>query len=60
VNASDFRPVEGGVQRPKDPLGFFEFAPREGLDPVCCLSCRSFGREDRQSQHAAVLESRNA
>ena len=32
VNASDFRPVEGSVQRPKDPFGFFEFAPREGLD----------------------------
>ena len=32
VNASDFRPVEGSVQRPEDPFGFFEFAPREGLD----------------------------
>jgi hypothetical protein len=33
VNASDFRPVEGGVRRPsKDPFGFFEFAPAQGLD----------------------------
>src|SRR6478752_4793355 len=33
VNASDFRPVEGGVQRPsKDPFGFFAFAPAQGLD----------------------------
>ena len=33
VNASDFRPVEGSVQRPsKDPFGFFEFAPGQGLD----------------------------
>jgi hypothetical protein len=33
VNASDFRPVAGGVQRPsKDPFGFFEFAPAQGLD----------------------------
>jgi len=33
VKASDFRPVEGSVQRPsKDPFGFFEFAPGEGLD----------------------------
>jgi hypothetical protein len=33
VHASDFRPVEGSVQRPsKDPFGFFEFAPTRGLD----------------------------
>jgi hypothetical protein len=32
VSASDFRPVEGSVQRPKDPFGFFEFAPGQGLD----------------------------
>ena len=33
VNASDFRPIEGSVQRPsKDPFGFFEFAPAQGLD----------------------------
>ena len=33
VNASDFRPIEGSVQRPsKDPFGFFEFAPAHGLD----------------------------
>jgi hypothetical protein len=33
VKASDFRPVEGSVQRLlKDPFGFFEFAPGEGLD----------------------------
>jgi hypothetical protein len=33
VKASDFRPVEGSVQRLwKDPFGFFEFAPAEGLD----------------------------
>src|SRR5262249_13076686 len=32
VQASDFRPV-GEVHRPaKDPYGFFEFAPAEGLD----------------------------
>ena len=32
VQASDFHPV-GPVQRPaKDPYGFFEFAPAEGLD----------------------------
>jgi hypothetical protein len=33
VNASDFHPIEGSVQRPsKDPFGFFEFAPGQGLD----------------------------
>jgi hypothetical protein len=33
VKASDFRPVEGSVQRlSKDPFGFFEFAPETGLD----------------------------
>jgi hypothetical protein len=33
VKASDFRPVEGSVQRlSKDPFGSFEFAPEEGLD----------------------------
>ena len=33
VRASDFQPVEGSVQRlTKDPYGFFEFAPAEGLD----------------------------
>jgi hypothetical protein len=33
VNASDFRPIEGSVQRPsKDPFGFFEFVPAQGLD----------------------------
>jgi hypothetical protein len=33
VRESDFRPVEGSVQRlERDPLGFFEFAPSERLD----------------------------
>jgi hypothetical protein len=33
VNASDFRPVEGGIQRQsRDPFGFFQFAPAQGLD----------------------------
>jgi hypothetical protein len=33
VRATDFRPVEGSVRRlSKDPYGFFEFAPAEGLD----------------------------
>jgi hypothetical protein len=33
VRASDFRPIHQPVQRPdKEPLGFFEFAPDEGLD----------------------------
>jgi hypothetical protein len=33
VRATDFHPVEGSVQRlSKDPYGFFEFAPAEGLD----------------------------
>ena len=33
VKATDFRPVDGSVQRlSKDPFGFFEFAPGEGLD----------------------------
>ena len=33
VKATDFRPVESSVQRlVKDPFGFFEFAPAEGLD----------------------------
>jgi len=33
VKASDFRPVEGSVQRlAKEPFGFFEFAPQGGLD----------------------------
>jgi len=33
VRESDFRPVEGSVERlEKEPFGFFEFAPAEGLD----------------------------
>jgi hypothetical protein len=33
VRASDFRPVERNVHRPsKEPFGFFEFVPEEGLD----------------------------
>jgi hypothetical protein len=33
VRESDFRPVEGSVQRlAKEPFGFFEFAPSERLD----------------------------
>jgi hypothetical protein len=33
VRASDFRPLKGSVQRlAKEPFGFFEFAPAEGLD----------------------------
>jgi hypothetical protein len=33
VKASDFRPVEGSVERvSNDPFGFFEFAPEEGFD----------------------------
>jgi hypothetical protein len=33
VRESDFRAVEGSVQRPeRDPFGFFEFAPAERLD----------------------------
>jgi hypothetical protein len=33
VNASDFRPIQGSVRRPsKDPFGYFEFAPEQGLD----------------------------
>jgi hypothetical protein len=33
VRESDFRPVEGSVQRQtKEPFGFFEFAPAEKLD----------------------------
>jgi hypothetical protein len=33
VRASDFRPIEEPVHRPgKEPFGFFEFAPQEGLD----------------------------
>ena len=33
VRESDFRPLEGPVQRQaKEPFGFFEFAPADGLD----------------------------
>jgi hypothetical protein len=33
VRASDFRPLEEPIHRPaKEPFGFFEFAPDEGLD----------------------------
>ncbi len=33
VRASDFHPVDGSVERlAKNPYGFFEFAPAEGLD----------------------------
>jgi hypothetical protein len=33
IRESDFRPVEGSVQRlERDPFGFFEFAPSERLD----------------------------
>src|SRR6476661_9183666 len=52
INASDFRPVEGSVQRPsKDPFGFFEFAPGQGLDldlldRVLMAACREAGSVD--------------
>lgn len=33
VRASDFRPIDEPVHRPaNEPFGFFEFAPREGVD----------------------------
>lgn len=33
VRTSDFRPIEGSVRRQaQEPYGFFEFAPRDGLD----------------------------
>jgi hypothetical protein len=32
VRESDFRPVQGSVQMAKEPYGFFEFRPAEGLD----------------------------
>jgi hypothetical protein len=33
IRATDFQPVDGSVRRlSKDPYGFFEFAPAEGLD----------------------------
>ena len=32
VRESDFRPLEGSVQKSSEPFGFFEFAPAEKLD----------------------------
>ena len=52
VKATDFRPVDGSVQRlSKDPFGFFEFAPEEGLDfdlleRVLVAACKEAGTVD--------------
>jgi hypothetical protein len=47
VSASDFRPIEGSVQRPsKDPFGFFEFAPAQASTSTSWTACwyRAVGR----------------
>ena len=42
VRASDFRPVEGSVQRSaNEPFGFFEFAPRNGSIWTLWSACSS-------------------
>jgi hypothetical protein len=56
VRTSDFRAVKGSVQRPtKDPFGFFEFAPAEGLDLDLLDRVLVAAREEAGSVDAVVL-----
>src|SRR5262249_28065966 len=53
---SDFRPVDGSVERlEKDPYGFFEFAPREGLDLDLVDRVLVAAREEADSVDVVIL-----
>jgi hypothetical protein len=56
VRASDFRPLEGSVQRlTMDPYAFFEFAPAEGLDLDLLDRVLAAAREEVGSVDVVVL-----
>jgi len=56
VRASDFRPVEGSVQRlEREPFGFFEFAPSERLDLDLLDRVLTAARDEVDSVDVVVL-----
>ena len=56
VRESDFRPLEGSVQRlAKEPFGFFEFAPSERLDLDLVSRMIVAAREEVDSVDVVVL-----
>ena len=56
VRESDFRPVEGSVQSlAKEPYGFFEFAPAEGLDLDLVDRMLVAARDEVDSVNVVVL-----
>jgi len=56
VRESDFRPLEGSVQRlAKEPFGFFEFAPSERLDLDLVSRMIVAARDEVDSVDAVVL-----
>jgi hypothetical protein len=56
VRESDFRPLEGSVQRTaKEPFGFFEFAPTEGLDLDLLDRVLGAARDEARSVDVVVL-----
>lgn len=56
VRESDFRPVEGSVQRlERDPFGFFEFAPSERLDLALLDRVLTAARDEVDDVDVVVL-----
>jgi hypothetical protein len=56
VRESDFRPVEGTVQRlEREPFGFFEFAPSERLDHDLLDRVLTAARDEVESVDVVVL-----
>jgi hypothetical protein len=56
VRESDFRPVEGTVQRlEREPFGFFEFAPSERLDTDLLDRVLTAARDEVESVDVVVL-----
>ena len=56
VRESDFRPVEGSLQRlERDPFGFFEFAPSERLDLDLLDRVLTAARDEVDSLDVVVL-----
>jgi hypothetical protein len=56
VRESDFRPLEGSVQRlPREPFGFFEFAPAEVLDLDLVDRMLVAARDEVESVDVVVL-----
>jgi hypothetical protein len=56
VRESDFRPLDGSVQRlAKDPFAFFEFAPAEGLDLELLDRVLVAARDEANSVDVVIL-----